>query len=204
LNGTARPAAAAPFLVLGIALLAVSHGAIFARLADAPALAIAAWRLTLASAVVIPCALAFGARPAGPAHPARAIVAGLLLALHFAFWIASLDHTSIARSVLLVSTSPICRSTRCSGLREVMGSWKIIPISFPRIDLISSSGIESRSSLSTPSLEKKIFPFLYRAVFDGSNLRIDNAVTDLPEPDSPTMARISPRFTSSEICLTAE
>lgn len=101
------PGAAAPFLVLGIALLAVSHGAIFARLADAPSLAIAAWRLTLASAVAIPCALVFGARPAVPLRSGRAVIAGLLLALHFAFWIASLERTSIARSVLLVSTSPI-------------------------------------------------------------------------------------------------
>lgn len=33
--------------------------------------------------------------------------AGALLALHFGTWIASLDYTTIARSVLLVSTAPI-------------------------------------------------------------------------------------------------
>jgi drug/metabolite transporter (DMT)-like permease len=98
----------APHAVLGIALLAVSNGAIFARLADAPPLAIAAWRVTLALVVVLP--LAFFA-PWPRAANCRAIViaagAGTLLAIHFATWIASLEYTTIARSVLFVSTAPI-------------------------------------------------------------------------------------------------
>jgi len=99
---------AAPFIVLCIALLAVSHGAIFARLAAAPPLAIAAWRVGLALFVVLPLAIT----APGPAAGNRRAIgfaagAGALLALHFATWIASLDHTTIARSVLLVSTSPI-------------------------------------------------------------------------------------------------
>jgi drug/metabolite transporter (DMT)-like permease len=102
------PAGVAPFAVLALALVAVSHGAIFARLADAPALAIAAWRVGLAALVVLPVAAAAPRRPvAGLAPIACACGAGLLLALHFATWIASLEHTTIARSVLLVSTSPI-------------------------------------------------------------------------------------------------
>ncbi len=97
----------APFLVLAIGLVAVSHGAIFARLADAAPLAIAAWRLGLACLVVLPAALAAPAGPRAPRAIALAAGAGALLALHFATWIASLDHTTIARSVLLVSTAPI-------------------------------------------------------------------------------------------------
>jgi drug/metabolite transporter (DMT)-like permease len=95
-------------LILGIALVAVSNGAIFARLADAPPLAIAAWRVGFAVLAVLPIALT---APRAAAPGARAVAcaagAGVLLALHFAAWIASLDHTTIARSVLLVSTSPI-------------------------------------------------------------------------------------------------
>ena len=105
--GTAAPRFA-PFVVLAIALVAVSHGAIFARLADAAPLAIAAWRVGLASLVVIPLAFV---RPGAAGFAPRAVLlavgAGLLLALHFATWIASLDFTTIARSVLLVSTAPI-------------------------------------------------------------------------------------------------
>lgn len=98
----------APFVVLGVALLAVSHGAIFARLADAAPLAIAAWRVGIAAAVVLPLA-AF----APVVHDRRTLPflfaagAGLMLALHFASWIASLESTTVARSVLFVSTSPI-------------------------------------------------------------------------------------------------
>jgi drug/metabolite transporter (DMT)-like permease len=101
-------ARAAPFIVLGIALLAVSNGAIFARLASAPALAIAAWRVGLALLVVLPVALAAPRpRAIGGKAIACAAGAGALLAVHFATWIASLGHTTIARSVLFVSTSPI-------------------------------------------------------------------------------------------------
>ena len=104
-----RARIAAPCLVLAIALVAVSFASIFARLADAAPLAIAAWRMGLAALVVIPVALADrSATGRGDfRHAALAAVAGLLLALHFATWIASLDYTSIARSVLLVSTAPI-------------------------------------------------------------------------------------------------
>ena len=100
---------AAPFLVLAIALAAVSFGSIFARLAEAAPLAIAAWRMGLAALVVIPVALAgeSGAGRVDLRHALLAAAAGLFLALHFATWIASLDYTSIARSVLLVSTAPI-------------------------------------------------------------------------------------------------
>ena len=105
---TAGPHPLAPYLVLGIALLAVSHAAIFARLADAAPLAIAAWRLGIACLVVLPLAVT-GTRGGGLSLRPMALAtgAGALLALHFATWIASLDYTSIARSVLLVSTAPI-------------------------------------------------------------------------------------------------
>jgi drug/metabolite transporter (DMT)-like permease len=104
----ARLTGAWPFVVLGIALLAVSNGAIFARIAEAPPLAIAAWRVGLAALVVLPLT-ATVRRPDRLDRRALAWAAGAgaMLALHFATWIASLDHTTIARSVLFVSTSPI-------------------------------------------------------------------------------------------------
>ena len=106
-TGTAAPRLA-PFIVLAIALVAVSHGAIFARLADAAPFAIAAWRVGLACLVVIPFAIVHpGEGSFAPRPVLLAVGAGLLLALHFGTWIASLDFTTIARSVLLVSTAPI-------------------------------------------------------------------------------------------------
>ena len=104
-----RGRVAAPFLILTIALVAVSFGSIFARLADAAPLAIAAWRMGLAAMVVIPVAFAgsTGVERVNLRHATPAVAAGLFLALHFATWIASLEYTTIARSVLLVSTAPI-------------------------------------------------------------------------------------------------
>jgi drug/metabolite transporter (DMT)-like permease len=99
-----------PLLILAFAVLAVAHGAIFVRLASAaPPLAIAAWRLTLASAIVLPIVLS-AQRGAFHGVGARDLLltigAGGLLAAHFATWISSLQYTSISNSVLLVSTAP--------------------------------------------------------------------------------------------------
>ena len=98
-----------PYAVLAAALVGVSFGSIFVRLAAAPALAIALWRMTLASAVVLPAALASGGiRPATSGRAmALAAAAGGLLALHFGSWMTSLLFTSVANSVLLVNTAPI-------------------------------------------------------------------------------------------------
>lgn len=105
-----QPAGAAlPYAVLALALVAVSFGSIFARFAEAPALVIAAWRMGLAALVVAPAAVAFGhRRPYGTRRDiALALGAGVLLALHFATWIASLEHLPVAQSVLLVTTAPV-------------------------------------------------------------------------------------------------
>lgn len=97
-----------PYVVLVVALVAVSNGAILARLADAPAIAIAAWRVGLALLVVLPlAAMAPQSAPAGTRGRWLAIGAGVLLAVHFMTWIASLGYTRIARSVLFVCMAPV-------------------------------------------------------------------------------------------------
>jgi len=110
MRAATRASRAAPLLVLGVAIVAVAHASIFVRLADAAPLAIAAWRLTLASAIVVPLALLFD-RGAFARLDARTLgliaAAGLLLAGHFATWITSLRYTSIANSVVLVTSAPI-------------------------------------------------------------------------------------------------
>ncbi len=100
---------ALPYAVLAFAVLAVSCGAIFVRYAEAPALVIAAWRMAIASAVVVPAAVAFGHRRAIAARGdlALAAAAGALLALHFATWISSLEYLPVAQSVVLVTTAPV-------------------------------------------------------------------------------------------------
>lgn len=101
------------YLALAAGVLIVSTAALLIRWAiDAGAgpLAVAAGRLTVAAAVVVPLALALRGREMhGLARRdwTVAAVAGLFLALHFATWIASLRYTSVASSVALVTTNPI-------------------------------------------------------------------------------------------------
>lgn len=99
-----------PYLALLSGVLAVSTGAIFARLADAPALVIAAYRVGLATLVITPIAL-LKAREELLGLSRReillAVLSGFFLALHFATWISSLNYTSVVNSVVLVNTNPL-------------------------------------------------------------------------------------------------
>ena len=102
-----------PFLVLGIGLIAISFGAILARLAQSyglPSLVIAALRLSLAALLVTPVAF-WQSRHALLSLDRRQILlalgAGFFLALHFACWIQSLEYTSVASSTALVTTNLI-------------------------------------------------------------------------------------------------
>ena len=99
-----------PVIVLTIGIFGVSTGAIFARLADAPALVTAAYRLGIAALILVPLA-AWKARDELRNLSIReyklAVLSGFFLALHFASWISSLDYTAIANSVVLVNTIPL-------------------------------------------------------------------------------------------------
>jgi drug/metabolite transporter (DMT)-like permease len=95
-------------LALGVS--AVSSAAVLIRLADAPALTIAAYRLVLASIVVVPIGLFTdwsALRLLTLKQWGLAAVSAACLAAHFAFWITSLEHTSVASSVIIVTANPI-------------------------------------------------------------------------------------------------
>jgi drug/metabolite transporter (DMT)-like permease len=98
------------YLVLLMGVVAVSFAAIFIRLAEAPSLVTATCRLTLASLIVAPAGLV-RCRQELKALDRRDLlwagVSGAFLTLHFAFWIASLDHTTVASSVVFVATNPL-------------------------------------------------------------------------------------------------
>ena len=95
-------------LVLGV--LAVSFSAVFVRLADAPALAVAFYRCSFASLVLVPWAVIRyrGTLRRLPADQWRLLGwSGLALAAHFATWISSLSFTSVAAAAVLVQTMPV-------------------------------------------------------------------------------------------------
>jgi drug/metabolite transporter (DMT)-like permease len=96
--------------ILGLGILAVSTASVLIRLAQAPALAIGAWRMALATALLTPWALPAARREWSALVSRdwlRIALAGLALAIHFAAWISSLTYTTVASSVILVSTNPI-------------------------------------------------------------------------------------------------
>jgi drug/metabolite transporter (DMT)-like permease len=94
--------------VLAIGVVAVSCAAVLIREAEAPALVIAAYRMGLAALPAGALGLATGRQRASQdglwAWP---LLAGTFLALHFGFWIASLQQTSVITSVVLVTTNPL-------------------------------------------------------------------------------------------------
>ena len=93
-----------PGLVLAVAVFAVSWGSILARLCQSGPLHISFYRVLLTTLLLTPFALQSTGwkRPASTAAPGRAkmalliVAAGIFLALHFATWITSLRHTTVA------------------------------------------------------------------------------------------------------------
>ena len=100
-------------LALVVAILAISTASILIRFAQAdgaPSLVIAALRLSFATVLLTPIVVLrhrdelFNLT----GHElALGLVSGLFLAVHFATWISSLEFTSVASSVVFVSTGPL-------------------------------------------------------------------------------------------------
>ncbi len=94
--------------VLAVAILAISLAAIFVRLAAAPGVVIALYRMALATLVMVPITLRGLRRtPLRGRALLLTVAAGVLLGVHFATWITSLNVTTVAASVTLVATTPL-------------------------------------------------------------------------------------------------
>ncbi len=101
-----------PILVLAIGILATASSSIFVRYAQnyASTLVIATFRLVLATLFLAPFAIT--RRREELSHLGKdkirlSFTAGIFLALHFVTWFESLKYTTVASSVVLVSTAPI-------------------------------------------------------------------------------------------------
>jgi drug/metabolite transporter (DMT)-like permease len=107
-----EPKAYGSYYMLGAGIVAISFGAIFVRLAGAPAPLVASLRMIFASLVLLPMALF--SRPlraelsrVAPKDTGLLALAGLFLALHFMLWISSLSFTGVTSSVVFVNTNPL-------------------------------------------------------------------------------------------------
>ena len=101
-----------PVLALGIGILAASTASLFIRFAQnfAPSIIIATYRIGLATLLISPYVLTKNRAELGSISKREVLLAGLsgvFLAVHFATWIKSLEFTTVASSVVLVSTVPL-------------------------------------------------------------------------------------------------
>jgi len=97
-----------PKLFLMVGVISFAFGAILIRYSSAPSLAIAFYRLLFAAILMA----LFGLIKLDALTKLNRIdfivliLNGLVLAIHFALWISSLNFTTVAASVILVDTSP--------------------------------------------------------------------------------------------------
>jgi drug/metabolite transporter (DMT)-like permease len=100
-----------PMLVLALSLIGISFAAPLIRLSGADPLVIATWRLGFSMIIVGIALVTGGGWREFAALPGRDVLlaggAGVLLALHFWSWNASLRYTSVAASVALVNMQPV-------------------------------------------------------------------------------------------------
>ena len=98
--------------ILTIGIMAVSSASLFIRYAqqEMPSLVVAALRLGFASILMTPWVLKkhpLDLSKINQSEWIKIIGAGFILAVHFATWISSFEYTSVASSVVMVTTTPI-------------------------------------------------------------------------------------------------
>ncbi|MGM8366221.1 DMT family transporter [Virgibacillus sp. W0181] len=100
-----------PYIAIVVGVLSVSASAVLVKLASgAPAAIIANYRLLFAVIIMAPYILLKHRHEFRLIHTKDwllSILAGVFLALHFILWFESLNYTSVASSVVLVTLQPI-------------------------------------------------------------------------------------------------
>lgn len=156
-----------PWLVLTVAVIAISFGGPLSRLANAHPLAIAVWRIGL-SLIAIGAFLVAGRgwrqwRTLTRMELAAAAAAGAFLALHFWTWIASLNMTTVAASVVLVNTQPVIVALLSAGfLREapIRRQWLGIAIAVAGAVVVAGPDLVAFADASRRALLGDLLAFI--------------------------------------------
>lgn len=93
-----------------VAVISVSFSAIFIRWSDAHPLVIAMYRMGITSLILLPVVLLKNFEDLKKIKKGEFLwifCIGVILAIHFATWITSLKETSVASSVILVTSHPL-------------------------------------------------------------------------------------------------
>ncbi len=142
---------------LGVAVSAISAAAILIREADAAALTIAFWRTAGGAVLLAPTFFASSSllRRLSTRHIAMLGVSGLCLALHFALWLGSLELTTVASSVTLVTLSPVFVATLGTAVLGESVSrrmWLGIGVAVAGAAIIGFGDVGESSQASNPIL----------------------------------------------------
>jgi len=122
-----------PHLAIFAGVIAVSFSALFVRLSAAPPLITAAYRLVFTFLLIAPFTLIKHRHELSAMKRREVLLAalsGLFLALHFATWFTSLNYTTIASSVVIVTTQPVF---------VVIGSWLFFRERITRVSAIGGA-----------------------------------------------------------------
>ncbi len=128
-----------PFAALIVGVIAVSTSAIFVKLTTAPAPVIAFYRLFFSTVLIAPFFFLkhfSELKSLTKKDWVYSTIAGVFLAFHFILWFESLNYTSVASSVVLVTLQPlfafigtylffkekVSKVALCSGLIAIIGS----------------------------------------------------------------------------------
>lgn len=142
-----------PYIVLLTGIVAVSFAAIFIKMSTAHPAVIAFYRMGIATILLAPIVLWKNReefRRLTRGQVGLAFLSGCFLALHFLFWISSFAHTSVASSVVFVTTQPIFVALASALLlKERPGLFLLIGISLACIgSLVIGAGDLMTSSMT--------------------------------------------------------
>jgi drug/metabolite transporter (DMT)-like permease len=144
------------FIVIAVGICGVASASLLARYgleSGYSPVALSAWRLTCASLALILFQLVVKPKSRLAKEDIwKVLVAGLFMGIHFATWIASLNYVSVARSTLLVSTSPLWAGLAglfIPRLRPKPFFWLGLLVATAGIFMITSGGM-SRVALGSP------------------------------------------------------
>ncbi len=133
---------------LWVGVLAASISGILVRYADdASGVALSLWRCASGSLVLLPFAYRGIRRMSGRDY-LLPMFSGTCLAVHFASWITSVNMTTIAASVLLVSTTPVFVALAARWLfKERLGAevWAGVSLALVGTALIAGLDLEGSS-----------------------------------------------------------
>lgn len=135
--------------LITVAICAVSTSGPLIAATAAPALAIAFWRNAFGAAALVPFAL--GRRRDELRHLTTrehrlVVLAGVLLAAHFATWVPSLRYTSVASSTALVATQPVWSALLARGQGAIIRASAWVGIGLAVVAAALLTGLDVRLS----------------------------------------------------------